>query len=133
RAPRPRACAPDRARPGSPRGRTGRAARPGLLPGLHSGRRPAALERQLEYPPHERVEVDARGLGRLRQQARLGEPRYGVGLKHLQLAGRVLEHQVDPPEAVEPEQLVDADRERPRAPREALVALRGATELDAPD
>ena len=51
--------------------------------------------RCLDDPPDQLVEPDPGGVGRLRQQARLGQARDRVGLEHVKLVGPGLEHQVD--------------------------------------
>src|SRR5207302_4087071 len=125
--------APSRVRPGPRTGPTGRAARPRPGARLYGCGRPAPVEGQLEYARDEGVEVDPGGLCRLRKQARLGEARDGVGLEHVELPRRLVEHQVDAAEAVEPEQVVDADRQRPGSRRVLLVELRGADEVRPAD
>ena len=45
-------------------------------------RRRAALDRELQYPLHQRVEVDAGRVGRLGEEAGLGEAGDGVRLEH---------------------------------------------------
>ena len=64
--------------------------RPGLARGLPGRRRAVAAvragggarEREVEHALDQRVEVDARGLGGLRQQRGLGQPGDRVGLEH---------------------------------------------------
>ena len=94
------------------------------------GRR--ALERQLEDPPDQRVEADPGRLGGLGQQARLGEAGDRVGLEHGELAV-VVEHQVDPREAVAAEQLVGRAAPAPGPRSVTLVGqLGGADEVVRP-
>ena len=75
-------------------------------------RGPRRRERALEELGDELVEVDPRLVGGLREQGRLGQARDRVRLEHVQLAGRLVEHQVDPREALAAEQLPHRQRER---------------------
>src|SRR3954471_9030677 len=63
--------------------------------------RSISLERQREDPCHKAVEVDARRLGGLWQQARLGQSGDRIRLEHIQLTGALLDHEVDPAERLE--------------------------------
>ena len=68
---------------------------------------------ELDDPPDQLVEGDPGGLGRLGQQARLGQPGDDVGLEHVELVGALLEHEVDAGEAAAAEQAEDVERQRP--------------------
>ena len=73
-------------------------------------RRDGASARSTQ-PRDQRVEPDARGVGGLGDEARLGQAGDGVGLEHGELPGRAVEHQVDPREAGAAEAPVDRQRE----------------------
>src|SRR4051812_10960747 len=66
----------------------------------------SALECQRQDARHQPVEVDPGRLGGLRQQARLGEAGDRIRLQHEQLTAALLDHEVHPTEALEPEQAI---------------------------
>ena len=72
------------------------------------------------------LERDPRRLGRLRQQARLGEARDRLCLEHLQVSPSAEDH-VDPREAVAAEQLVGRRRQAPAPARRRPRAGRRGT------
>src|SRR5262249_45356173 len=68
----------------------------------------------LEGPAYQPVEPYAGGVGRLREQARLGQAGDRVELEHVQVAGGLLEHEVDAGKPGAPHQRIDLERERRR-------------------
>src|SRR3954451_17200311 len=91
------------------------------------------LERHLDDPADELVEADAGGVGRLRQEAPLGGTWDRVGLEDGQLAGLLVEHEIDAREAAAAEQAEDVHGEPMRALGDRVAELGGADERRAAD